>query len=93
MIMFDVRKASYFLDNDPESAVFLSNRLSESRDVVLGGGVDGEIGDGHEAGHGGDVDDGTLAPLGHVGEEGVTEHRQGQHVHCDDFLTRSPSVY
>ena len=59
---------------------------------MLSGGVDSEIGHGHEAGHRGDVDDGTLAPLGHVWEEGVTEHRQGQHVHCDDFLT-NPNPY
>ena len=79
-------RATHFLDNDPLTAVFLSNGLGESGDVVLGGGVDGEVGHGDQARHGGDVDDGAAAPPGHVGEQGVAEHRQGQHVHCDQLL-------
>ena len=53
---------------------------------MLGGGVDGQVGDGHQARHAGDVHDGALASLRHVGDEGVAEHRQRQDVHCQDVL-------
>ena len=41
---------------------------------MLGGAVDSQEGDGDQTRHAGDVDDGALASLGHVGQEGVTEH-------------------
>ena len=53
---------------------------------MLGGGVDGQVGDWDQARHAGDVHDGALASLRHVGDEGVAEHGQWQNVNSQNVL-------
>ena len=55
---------------------------------MLGGGVDGQVGDGDQARHAGDVHHRALAPPRHVGDKGVAEHGQRQDVHGQDVLVQ-----
>ena len=49
------------LDGDPGAGALAAEGLREGRHVVLGGGVEGEVGQVVLAGHGRDVDDGASA--------------------------------
>ena len=58
---------------------------------MLGGAVDGQVGQGDEAGHTGDVDDGSSASASHFRQESVAEQSHRTHVDGQHLLGVSQS--